>query len=193
MCCIWLEIENQTLFEFEILKLKIGKINRKKDKPCAGPNSLDDPSWLAHATSGARQAGPTHLALSPARARGLTSGSSRADFPHQALMLVGEPLLIDLPPLPLSRFHVGSGDQTRLLLAEHVTSVTNRRISYKCILVCSPYTLHTNELLVNIAMLFLVFGINIIYELWSCFIIISGLIIAHDNIILLIRTWRTTR
>lgn len=182
MCCIWLEIENQTLFEFEILKLKIGKINRKKDKPCAGPNSLDDPSWLAHATSGARQAGPTHLALSPARARGLTSGSSRADFPHQALMLVGEPLLIDLPPLPLSRFHVGSGDQTRLLLAEHVTSVTNRRISYKCILVCSPYTLHTNEFLGSSAIALSCFGCHTICESWSCLLLlpIYELFMIHD-------------
>jgi hypothetical protein len=34
------------------------------------------------------------------------------------------------------------------------------------------------------------FGINVITELWSCSIIIVGLIIVHDKIIMLIRTWR---
>jgi hypothetical protein len=37
------------------------------------------------------------------------------------------------------------------------------------------------------------FGINIIYELWSCFIIIvNGFFIVHDKIILLIVTWSLT-
>jgi hypothetical protein len=36
-------------------------------------------------------------------------------------------------------------------------------------------------------------GINIVYVLWSCSIIIIELFIVHDKIILLIGTWRTTR
>jgi hypothetical protein len=36
------------------------------------------------------------------------------------------------------------------------------------------------------------FGINAIYELWSFFIIIVGLIIVHGKIIFLIGTWSLT-
>jgi hypothetical protein len=42
-------------------------------------------------------------------------------------------------------------------------------------------------------MFYLVLGINAIYESWSCFIITTRLIIVHDKIIVLIRTWRTTQ
>jgi hypothetical protein len=40
---------------------------------------------------------------------------------------------------------------------------------------------------------YLVFGINAIYESWSCFTITTELFIVHDKIIMLIKTWRTIR
>jgi hypothetical protein len=43
---------------------------------------------------------------------------------------------------------------------------------------------------VILLLLYLVFEINAIYELWSCFIIIANIFfIVHDKIILLIGTW----
>jgi hypothetical protein len=59
-------------------------------------------------------------------------------------------------------------------------------------LVYLPYTLHTNELLDSVAIALPGFEINVTTELWSHFIIIVALFIAHDKIILLIGTWRTT-
>jgi hypothetical protein len=53
--------------------------------------------------------------------------------------------------------------------------------------------LHTNELLGSLAIALPDWGINIIYELWSWFMIIVDFIIMHDKTILLIGTWRTTR
>jgi hypothetical protein len=51
-------------------------------------------------------------------------------------------------------------------------------------LVCLPYTLHTNELLGSHAIALPSFGINAIYELWSCFIIIvNRFFIVRDKII----------
>ena len=51
--------------------------------------------------------------------------------------------------------------------------------------------LQTNELLGSLAIALPYFGINIISELWSWFIIIVGLIIVHDKIILFI--WNMER
>jgi hypothetical protein len=45
---------------------------------------------------------------------------------------------------------------------------------------------------VDLLLLYLVFGINVISKLWSYPIITVGLIIAHDKIIVIIGTWRTT-
>jgi hypothetical protein len=53
--------------------------------------------------------------------------------------------------------------------------------------------MQTNELLGSLAIALPVFGIIIIYELWSCFITIFGSIIVHGKIIVLIETWRTTQ
>jgi hypothetical protein len=52
------------------------------------------------------------------------------------------------------------------------------------------YSLHTNKLLGSLAIPLPGFGVNIISELWSYFIIIVGLTIVHDKITLLIGTWR---
>jgi hypothetical protein len=45
-----------------------------------------------------------------------------------------------------------------------------------------PYTLHTNELLGSLATALPDFGINAIYDLCSCFIIVNGFFIVHDKL-----------
>jgi hypothetical protein len=58
--------------------------------------------------------------------------------------------------------------------------------------ICLPHPLQTNELLGRVAITLPSFGINVTFELWSCSYYDVVLIIIHDKIIMLIRTWSLT-
>jgi hypothetical protein len=58
--------------------------------------------------------------------------------------------------------------------------------------ICLPHPLQTNELLGRVAIALPGFGINVTFELWSCSYYDVVLIIVHDKIIMLIRTWSLT-
>jgi hypothetical protein len=57
---------------------------------------------------------------------------------------------------------------------------------------CLPHPLQTNELLGRLAITLPDFGLNVIFELWSCSNFVVVLIISHDKIIMLIGTWSLT-